>query len=241
VAVSAFPVSCLRSIALSWLLAAAPPDDLAGQEKKLADLDRQIAAKEKELAELKAKAEAVRLAVAKAKGVKVYKSPAELFAGMPKDARPKAGKAGTPERAAATAWMRKNRVGQQVEWVATIAEVVIEERRQAPGTFLVLLSPPRFQTWALGDAFPFGADKCRVRILVRMAEGLYGSYLSFSPVSAATAKTLREFKGKQVAVRGTITDAQFGVNPSADKFLWCSLRVTFVSIGGYVLPLLKKE
>jgi hypothetical protein len=76
---------------------------------------------------------------------------------------------------------------------------------------------------------------------VRLTEGVFGSYLSFDPVSAATAKKLRAFKGKQVAVRGTITGGQFRAHPSDDKALACTLRVTFVSIGGYAPPLLKKE
>src|SRR4051812_11745693 len=73
---------------------------------RLAELEKEIAAKEKDLTALRAEADALRkrIAAGDAPKDKVYRTPQELFADMPKDAYPKFGPAAGIERGAALKW-----------------------------------------------------------------------------------------------------------------------------------------
>lgn len=91
--------------------------DLTAQEKGPADLDRQIAAKEKELADLKAKADAWRDKIVKAKGAGAGGTTPlfELLAKLPKDCWPK-DKNDSLRKAEAEKWFKNNLTGKRVSW-----------------------------------------------------------------------------------------------------------------------------
>jgi hypothetical protein len=179
---------------------------------------------------------------------KVYKSAAELFEGMPEDAHPKGGADATPERAAAREWMKKNRAGRDLEWTATVKDVSIDE---ADGRFVVrfdldvvrcvdIQSDDRLYLY-WGKPIGFGKDKCQPTIA--------GGY-SFGPVAAATAKKLREWKGKKATFRATITAVEFEdgkngrvINPSdlsPPPACYAIVRITPPTIDGYAPQLLTK-
>lgn len=102
-------------------------DGLPTAEAKLADLEKAVAAKEKEVADLKTQMETLRRSTTAAKGSKdkVYRTPEDLLADMPKEAFPKAGPEGGIERAAARRWVATHLVFQTLEWTATVTGVTI--------------------------------------------------------------------------------------------------------------------
>jgi hypothetical protein len=164
--------------------------------------------------------------------IRVYKSPAELFADMPQEAYPKGG---AGERKAADEWVARNRAGQEVEWTATVKGVSVGQEDRIVRISLEGEEPTaaagdgaRTSGWPWGEPFAFDAEKCQTRI-TRVACG---------PVSAGTAKKLGEWQGKEVKLRALVTRVEFG--SESGRPLGCYLEVALRAIDDYV-PTVQKE
>ena len=167
---------------------------------------------------------------------KVYKSPVELLADMPKDNYPRAGGAFAPERKAANVWLNKNLIGRQIEWKAVVKDVIVVERGEH---WLVNLQPDTMNFGGV-DIMPWdkavalGEEKWQVGIYY-YAFGAGGpTRLAFYPVAADTVKHLRKWKDKEVTLRATITGAAV-----MDKSPALILQVDSPTIDGYRPPIIK--
>jgi hypothetical protein len=161
----------------------------------------------------------------------VFKSPAELFAGIPEDAYPQGGANGA--RQAAVAWFAKNRAGHLIEWTATIKDVSLDKDSQM---VTVVLSPEgkadAAAGWSWDKAVPIRTETCQTMI----------HRIVCGQVTAVTAKKLGEWQGKKVSLRALITSVGFDVcGKGADPgpTVCCQLDVALHSIDGYVPPVQK--
>ncbi len=189
---------------------------------------------------------------------KVYKSPAELFAGIPKDAQPRLGDDSEPERVACRNWLKKHRVGEMVEWKATIGLIKIDDGKGQEGAFLVAMQmikphegiddPP--YVWSWGKPVLFGRDACQVSLDVpdKGQDRAVSDYAAiyYGPVDSDTAKKLRGWKDKVVTLRATILDATVRIVRQDKKSeppdsLHCILAISNPTIDGYSPPILKRE
>lgn len=196
----------------------APAQPQAGDPKQisadLAEVEKAIAAKERELATLKEKAQKLRdqLAAGKKPG-KVYTSLADLLADIPKDALPLPGADGTIERSMANKWLAKEVVGRIVEIKATIASVAVEESRVFKGK------------WAVTVRYDFEAANAWEEVQVNntawkwdrlfnpdgsFSQGSDGSpRLIFLTSDDEAAKKVRDMKNKSVVIRFQVRQAAF--------------------------------
>jgi hypothetical protein len=202
-------------------------------------LEAAIAAKEKELAALRAEADALRKQLAPdGAGEKVYKSVAELLADLPKDKYPKGGENGIPEDAACSEWMTKNVVGRVIEWKDKIDRVSFEPTGfKVPGlemhvwltrggeTEYQALVDGSFQDQlglVLSDKLAFGPNVSARVILDRPPlEGGSGPLdkwktwrlypLYYFGVGGEAAKKVRDLAGKEVTFRAKVVAADVTV------------------------------
>jgi hypothetical protein len=208
-------------------------EELATKKAKLAEVEKAIAAREKELADLRLEANGLRklIAAAEAPKDKVYRTGPELLADMPKDAYPKAGPQGGIERAAARKWLKANVVGRTVEWTMTVREV--SDTGDDPFHVEVLvLSKAKFvgnknntvqPAEPFGDEFLLDGESWQIT-LIGAIQNLGGdgltSRISYTTCTAAEVKTLRKLKGKKVVLRATVTAAELpdkGIVDSTNK------------------------
>src|SRR5438067_1963278 len=131
-----------RALVLSFVFAAAigtgvgcgNSAELAALREKNAELEKTVAARDKEIAGLKAgrdgRPPVEETRVAPPPPGKVFRTPQELFADMPPSAYPQFG------RAAARKWIKENVVGRVIEWTATVKEVKVS----GDGPFRVILT-----------------------------------------------------------------------------------------------------
>src|SRR5262249_46523135 len=144
---------------------------------------------------------------------RVYRTPTELFADMPRSAYPKFGPAFGIERAAARKWFNENVVGRTIEWTATVKEVAID----GDGPFDVRptldwyeASPsPLFGSFAFGGEFAIGGQACQV-CLNPPGEDPGDGHIRYQSCTAAEAGKLRGLKGKRVAFRAQVTGTDVG-------------------------------
>lgn len=205
----------------------APKEELSTAKEKLAKLEKDIAAKEKELAVLKAEADALRkqIAVTEKKDGKVHRSPSELFADMPKDAYPKAGNDGAPERAACNKWLKENVVGRMIEWKATVGPgaVKFDQYRQGADRFNVQIAPAQLAALnypdpitqgdaaglVFGDTITIGPEKAVVLLDRNMGEGRSDRHnpLRYDGIGADAMKKARDAQGKKTTFRARVLTA----------------------------------
>jgi hypothetical protein len=165
----------------------------------------------------------------------VFKSPAELFAGIPEDARPLGGANGAGQRQAANTWIAQNRAGHRIEWTATIQSVSNKEgmvhfslegvKRTAPGE-----NGRSAEGWAWEAPFAFAPEKCQTMI----------TGIECGLVDARTAQKLAEWQGKKALLQGLITRIEFFDGDKASDtgaLLYCRLEVALRLIDGYAPPL----
>lgn len=209
-----------------------PPKAVATDAKtRLAELEKTIATRERELAELRVTADSLRKEIAAAEGgnVKVYRTPEELFADMPQNAYPKFVE-GEIERAATRKWCMKNLPGRTVEWPATIETVSIDGNdpfevrlicagtavREGPGDGFVF-----------GSEFKLGAEKCMAVLddgNSSIATGQTGGLVTKSPMvlcrscTADESRQLRDLKGKKVMLRAKVNGAGGSVGISEGRY-----------------------
>jgi hypothetical protein len=212
-------------------------EDLPAAKAKLADLEKTIATKEQELADLRAEADGLRRQIAaKASNDKVYQTPKELFADMPKDAYPKFGPAGGIERAAARKWCKENLVGRTVEWTATVYKDRYKDRKvkiTGDGPFTVTVGfqgatsnavaklPDNVNQvggFSFGGLFHLGGEPCEVIIGGKGRRGGKGIWLSsfnyekalyeavYTECTTAEADRFRKLKGEQLVLRAKVID-----------------------------------
>lgn len=203
---------CTFGLAMADDPAPLPKAELPGAKKKLAQLDAEIADKEKELSTLRTEADKLRQRIAATEGSKekVYKKPEELFGDLPKSAYPKFGPAGGIERAAAKKWCKANLVGRRVEWTATIEEVSITD----DGPFQVvikLLLPFSADTLGIegapfGKTFMLGEQVCGVIIDPKNCSFIrfLKQSLIYFECTAQEADALRRLNRKEVVLQAPI-------------------------------------
>jgi hypothetical protein len=222
----------------------APPK--SGDEKLLADLEGQIAAKEKELAELRAKADAVRARLAAGKtggGATGVSAVQKLIDGIPADEQPRAGVGDTIERSKANDWLYKNLVGKTVELSGKVAvsevlpasggtgyygTLVVGERVYY-GNFLSSVSNP-------GQVRTGGADW---KVLATLH--VTGPEVKYRNLDEANARRFRDLKGKTVRVAGRDTRAVFDLGNSTGRPPELTLFVQVTEIEGVELASLEKQ
>ncbi len=147
--------------------------DQATLKTKLAETRTKIATTEKELAELRNQAKWMETELAKLPAAgpeKLYLSPQDLFADMPKDSYPISGDNGSIERAAARKWMQANLVGRTLKTTAKVAKV-----------------------------YDYGEDPFTVSLMFEDSEPTYRTVLSavpqaFNPRDARNAQAVQEMR-----------------------------------------------
>jgi hypothetical protein len=205
-----------------------PKEGLPAAKARLAKLEKDIEAKEKELTALKAEADLLRGQIAAAEGTnKVYRSPAELFADMPRDKYPSPSEDGAPERAVCNKWLKENVVGRVVEWKATVggAEFFRGSKDSPEQTTAVVYLKQLAANNATGAGLlfeggvSFGSEKAEVLMYRQIPdqENRFddSSYplLWYEGVGAEAAKRVRELKGREVTFRGAAIAADVGITP----------------------------
>ncbi len=136
----------------------------------------------------------------------------ELFASLPKDSWPKGGKDGAPERKAAELWMKKNLVGTQIEWTATITEVRAESDGDTIRLSLALDTTAYAGYGGLYGFLPWPTTKAfgdDLRVLVhpnQQVTSFKGYGFLYGRLSPEEAKTIRALNGKKVKVRTSIRE-----------------------------------
>ncbi|HUY31590.1 MAG TPA: hypothetical protein VMV69_02345 [Pirellulales bacterium] len=210
---------------------------IAAKEKELADLGKAVAAKAKEPADLSSDANATRKSIPAAEAPKdnVYRTPTELFADMPNDAYPRFGPEGAIERAAARKWVKANLVGRTVEWTAIVKHVEIS----GDGPFTVRLGCTHKGLWRnrfllFGGAFGLGNQSCQVLLSGWHTDFLHPGQstqafhllaeVPYDSCTAAEADVLRNFKGKKIALRAKVVRSDV----SNDRLRIDDHRVPFV-------------
>lgn len=173
-----------------------------------------------------------------AKQMPLYKTPAELFSGMPKEWYPLADRqiSGTPARLKAAEWLRNNRANHQVEWTSTVKDVVVSGKGDDLTAILVpaefsakdLGSIGAFVRW--GEPFRFN-DNCQTLLSLYPRGDHYG--FIYEPVSAAMAAKLKAKTGKAVTLRASIVLPEFASNLSNINLpLYCKLSITPPTVDG---------
>jgi hypothetical protein len=200
-------------------------DELPAAEAKLAELDRTIAAKEKELANLKAEADTLRQSIAAAKAPKdnVYRTADGLFADMPKDASPKYDSA--VHNAKARKWLKENfKGGQVVEWKTKVTSV--KDSGSGPFSVTLTFDVPTTKSnevfrgeygsstgWSLGEPIPLGGQLCQVMMAAEMGpiklpakylDTAGGPCVTYYDCTEDEVAKLKALEGKPVHVRGKI-------------------------------------
>jgi hypothetical protein len=192
-------------------------DTLQDAKERLSEMEKAITAKKKELANLEGAADALRKEITdtevpkdKAPKEKVYKTATELFADLPKDKYPKAGKEFGIERAAARKWAKDTLPGRRVELSAGIIDVSVG----GDGPFKVEVTLDGWYApglgYAFGDAFKLGDQPCYVILTQSRQEagGITGlNILHYPSCTDVDAKALRALKGKSVSLCAKITAA----------------------------------
>jgi cell division protein FtsB len=217
-------------------------DDLPAAKAKLADLEKSIAAKEKELADLKVEADALRrrtTADREPPKDNVYRSPLALLADMPKNKFPKIGAEGGLERIAARIWCAEKLIGRTIEWTSIVTEVA--DSGGDPSVVKVKTDATYFlnNTFAFGHPISLGGQTCQV--LVVGGRPNYGEYdlTEYSGCTAAEVATLRQLKGRQVSLRGLVrgvevADSNASFGSSLKETVPIMLTVTKPTIDGFL-------
>ena len=188
---------------------------------------------------------------------KVYTTPAELFAGMPKDAYPKFGSDGGIERAAARKWAKTNLVGRTVEWTATVKEVQIDG--DAPFTVRLIteteysggrIGLDHCLGFLFGGMFSLGGQPCQAILNGEIHQSFQTGetrtlrnlmLIRFDACTLAEATALRKLKDKPVTLRARVSevvvgDTSFshdnGVAKVEDRVTF-GLSLTSVSVDGF--------
>lgn len=148
---------------------------------------------------------------------KVFRTSADLFAGMPKEAYPKSGPGAGIERAAALDWFKENIVGHSVEWTAKVDNPQVEGDTRVVGD-----GPPRFKvtfdTYGVTHHIRFGLFPGRdcvawkdhtlgsqtCEVLIDLRSDIYLKYLTYGGCTVDEAKHMRTFGGKDVTFRARI-------------------------------------
>lgn len=154
---------------------------------------------------------------------KVYRSPTELLADMPKSAYPKPGPEGGIEQAAARKWMKKNLVGRTVEWTATLREIAIsgDDPFTVKMWFTDFKDPLEVHAifhpdlpeggllcgFSFGGPFSLGGESCEVILGGKGIVGLSGLRIGYAECTADEAALFRKLKGKKVLIRSKILSA----------------------------------
>jgi hypothetical protein len=193
-----------------------PKADLPDAKAQLERLEKDIAAREKDLADLKAEADALRkrIAATEKKDKQVFRSPAELFADLPKDKYPKARGEGAAERAVCTAWLKKNVVGRVIEWKGKVGQVEFEQRGELCEVLIYTKQYQDLHYLAFGDGkkdgIKLGPEQVEV-LLDRHRQGsektspdLRDYPLRYVGVTGETATKMRDLKGKEVVFQAKI-------------------------------------
>jgi hypothetical protein len=187
---------------------------------------------------------------------KVYRSAAELVAGMPKESQPRGGADYAPERKLANDWLAENRISQQIEWTAGVKDVVLTETNGSFRVRLVLEGVRAFGSdgqarcyldW--GDAVAVGGEKFQARISVPHDGGdPRNQGWKYSPVDARSAQKARGWKAKKdVTLRAVISGARFVYPPPqaagepSDGMMMLEISVSTPSVDGYSPPRLVEK
>jgi hypothetical protein len=192
---------------------------------RLVEVEKAIAAKEKELAALRVEADTLRKQLAS--DDRPYTNATDMFKNLPKESYPMPGKDGVLERAAADKWLKANIVGKAIEWTATINKVVINEPTDDLFFVKFALDLPLYQLYRLGDReclilgepIVIGDQKCLVLFHVRNFENSGDRYsISYPRCTAEEAKHLRDLKGKKVTFHAPIISAFFASSGAGQLF-----------------------
>lgn len=168
--------------------------DLKAAEAELADLEKAIAAKEKELSTLRAKADALRTTIAQARspGGQRLKFP-DVLKGLPENARPRS----TDDQIQmqrANEWLKRNVEGKLADVPVVFNDVRTDPASDKPSRYnLVLTTSP--QAFAL----PFGEWSV-------WAASQFGSYtkVRIEDVSDSEAERIQNLKGKATILTGQV-------------------------------------
>lgn len=139
----------------------------------------------------------------------------KLLDGIPKESLPRADKDGVIERDQANKWVLQNLVGKPLALTATVSDVYVRPDHDAYYVEVILgkLFKARAEDCFWGHGRPGS---------VRVAGAEWPVHLRgcvFNGADAATAKRLRDLRGKTVTVRGAFADRQsFAVGLSGVGF-----------------------
>ena len=237
------------------------PGELPPAVRKLADLEKTIAAKEKELADLKAEANTLRQAdVNTLRQSIVYRTPGELLADMPMDAYPKFGADAGIERAKARKWVKANLIDRTIEAEWTVIDGGISVVGNDPYTVVLSFdettgtlsdekenpNSPALPSHTLrvrpfGDPILLGNQSCQIYIEWGGLSFFRQSAIEYLGCTDAEATKLKGFNKQKVRLRATITGAivsdsraTFNGQNLKDDALPIGLRCTVPTIDGFI-------
>ena len=181
-----------------------PADDQSQARAELAELEKQIAAKDQELTELRRRADGLR---AKLGGENVLTDLQKLIDGIPTESAPRADKRGEVKREAANQWLKKHATGKPLEIRGNLTGVSLSPMDGKFGVTVCLgkLGSPTPNIgfgWGLLGAVRAGGDEWSV----------YMSATYTGPpdyVDPATASRIRDLEGKPVRFIGKLKQVEF--------------------------------
>lgn len=190
----------------------------AAEAKDLAELEKQIAAKKKELADLEARANAIR---AKAGGGDLGELQ-KLLDGMPKESEPKADERATIERNKAQMWMKENVVGKKIAFRTKVElsdvkpfNLSREQNQYTAESFSVgkrLYDENNHRQGLVGDVGNVRSGDGEWRVAVFTNYGTPGKLV----MTEESAKRFRELAGKTARIEATVATAEFKRFPIYD-------------------------
>lgn len=198
-------------------------ENVATVKLKLAEAEKLIADRERELAMLKNNAKSLPKTATESKPTdgKVYRTPEELLSGIPKEAYPLSGNSGTIERSASNKWLNSNITGKTIEFAGKIDDTHITEEKS--GNFTVTLYASNKSGYSVehgfgivfkkmncklfGGVFTIGNERC-----IAYFDGIVQSednFRIFYHCNSDEAKKLRDLTGKDVVFSSQVSKSIF--------------------------------